>query len=174
MDDKSFVLIFAQHLRQKTFTGVALFAEHPSLAHAGIYQQSEGKREVGFAREILEALRTTILGQREIIFGQAVHDLSVLVPDRRQDVDHFDLDRHGGNRLVRRIGGGNGAVARLAFARGLRHGRADSQHCDRAQDRETVEAELHLLAFLKALQNGRPDGPACRETICSVVMRTRE
>jgi hypothetical protein len=42
----------------------------------------------------------------------------------------------------------------------LRHGRAEGQgreiqDCDRAQSRNTVEAELHWLAFLKTLLNVR-------------------
>ena len=55
VDDKGFVLFFPQHLRQKALTGIALFVEDASLAHAGIDQHAERQREVGFAGEIFEA-----------------------------------------------------------------------------------------------------------------------
>ena len=92
VDDKSLVLIFAQHLGQKALTGVAFFAEHPSLAHAGIHQKAEREWEIGFAGEIFQGLRAAVLGHSEIILGQAVYNRSVFVPHRGQHVDHFHLD----------------------------------------------------------------------------------
>ena len=58
VDDKSFVLVLAHHLGEEALTGASFLAEHAPLAHARIHQQAQGQREIGFAREVANDLRT--------------------------------------------------------------------------------------------------------------------
>ena len=102
MDDKSLVFVFAQHLVEEALAGAALLIKNASLAQAGIDQQAERQREIGFFREVVDVLWMAVFFQDEIVFAEAVDNLSVLVAHRRQYVDHFDLNvqRTGGRLLL--------------------------------------------------------------------------
>ena len=100
VDDESLVLVLADHLIEETLTCAALFAQYPPLAHAGVNQQAQGKREIGFARKVANYLRTAVFGQREVVFAESVDDFSVPVARRGKNVNHLDLDRHCGHGLI--------------------------------------------------------------------------
>ena len=93
----------------------------------------------------LSGLRTAVFSQGEIIFGQAIYDLSVLVAHRGQHVHHLDFDRQGGHRLVGRLAAAwrFRSLPSPAGAR-LRDRQADrqSQGCDRSQSHNTMEANF--------------------------------
>src|SRR5437870_3172163 len=82
VDDESLIPVHADHLIQKALTGASFLTEHASLAHAGVYQQAQRQRDISFAREVANDLGASVFCKSEIIFVQAVDDLSVLVPRR--------------------------------------------------------------------------------------------
>lgn len=72
--------------------GVAFLIEHTPLAKASVDEEPKRQGKIGFAAEIVDRLRTAIFGEAEIILGEIVDDFSMLVSDRREDIDDFDLN----------------------------------------------------------------------------------
>src|SRR6476660_8647092 len=86
---------FAKNLIHKAETGDALRVEHAPLTHAGIYEQSQRQGEIGFAREVANRLRVPVLGQQEVILGEAALNVAVLAVDVGEHVDHLDFSGKG-------------------------------------------------------------------------------
>ena len=92
MDDESSVLVFADHLIQKAVAGIAFLIEHASLAKASVDKEPKRQGKIGLTTEIVYRLRPAIFGEAEIILVEVIDDLPVLISDRCDDIDHFDLD----------------------------------------------------------------------------------
>ena len=91
--------------------GACRLAAHAEMAAA------DGEREIGFAREVVDGLRTAIFGESEVVFGEIVDDLAVLAADCGEDVDDLHFDRDGGSSI-----GGRARVgwtSRLLQSRGV-------------------------------------------------------
>ena len=101
MDDECLVLVFAHQVFQKGVAGDTLLLQHAPLAHAGVHQQAEREREIGFFGEVADRLRTAVFFQLEVVLGQVVYDLAVFVAHRGQHIDHFDVGREGRRLLAR-------------------------------------------------------------------------
>jgi len=49
------------------------------------------RRQIGFLREVLNGLRTPVLGEHEIVRGEAFDDLQLLVANRGVNVHDIDV-----------------------------------------------------------------------------------
>ena len=74
---------FVEHVIEKGIAGSALVAQHRALAHTGINEKSESKRQVRILRKILNCLGVAVFKQNEIIFGQIADDRAMPVPHSR-------------------------------------------------------------------------------------------
>ena len=97
------VLLFTQDLIQEGITGTAFLSENPPLAQACVYKQPYCQGKVAFPREISNRLRMAVFFQIEIVFGQVIDNLPLLVPDRREHVDHIDINRQGRTFLAPKL-----------------------------------------------------------------------
>lgn len=70
---------------KKAVAGGAFLFEHLALAQTGVHQESKAKRQVGFAREIVDGLRAVVFLKREILSVEITDDFAVFVADRSQD-----------------------------------------------------------------------------------------
>ena len=95
MDDEGLVLFRTHQVVQEAIAGRALLLQHASLTHAGVNQQTKRERQVRIFGEVTDGLRMAVLLQLEVVLGQVVDDLAVLVAHRGQHVDHLDV---GGKR----------------------------------------------------------------------------
>src|SRR5580692_4035046 len=95
VDEKGFVLVFTEYVLEKRAAGGALLIENAPLAHAGIHQQAERQRKIGFVNKIGDRLRMAILVQDKIILGQIGEEFSVLVADGGEQVHGLDVDGDG-------------------------------------------------------------------------------
>ena len=95
MNHESLVLIFAQQMTDKSVAGVALLVQHASLAHAGVHQQAQSKRQIGILREIRDRLRVAVLLQHKIILGHIADQRAVLVAHRGKHGYQFHVHRNG-------------------------------------------------------------------------------
>ena len=68
----------AHQVVQEAIAGSAFLLQHAALAHAGVHQQTQGERQVGFRRSIRMVCGMAVLLQFEIVFGQVIDDLAVL------------------------------------------------------------------------------------------------
>ncbi len=93
MDDERLVFVLTKDPAQKCIACLPLIIEYPTLAQAGIHQQTERERKVGFSGEITDWLRVAVFFQQEIIFRKVALDLAVLVANRDRHIHHFHFDR---------------------------------------------------------------------------------
>jgi hypothetical protein len=100
MQQKSFVVVWPQHLFKKLMAGRSLRRNHAPLTHAGIHQKSQCKRQVTLLREVLDHLRSPVFHQREVVFRQIFDNLPFLVAHRGKDVHYFHARRKGRLLLV--------------------------------------------------------------------------
>ena len=112
LHDEHVIFVLPQHLVEKTQTRAALGIEHLDLAHAGIDQEPDGEREIGFAREVPDGLRAAVFEYLKIVFVQIAKDFILLVAYRGQKVDHLDVRRKRGI-LLRACPRYAGTTARL-------------------------------------------------------------
>src|SRR5579863_7393341 len=103
MNQECLILGVGEHLVEKNLAGIPLRVQNISLAQAGIDEQSESERKIGVLREIFDGLRAAVFLKSEIVLGQIADDLSLLVPYCDRQSDHFDINRHSGRSLARRI-----------------------------------------------------------------------
>ncbi len=108
MNHEGVVLIWTQHVIQEAVASRALLVNDAALAFAGVHQQAESQRKIGFPGEIADGLRPAVFFQGEIILAEIGHDLAVFVAHGGQDSDHVDFDGDLGLRrllgLLRRLG----------------------------------------------------------------------
>jgi len=101
VDQERLVFVLAQHVLEELVAGVPLFTQHAPLALAGIDQQSQRQRQVRFPRKVADRLRMPVLRQSEVVLGQIRDDLQLLVPNRGQNVNYFDISGKRRRRLCR-------------------------------------------------------------------------
>ena len=58
----------AQEMVQEAVAGIAFLIQNSSLAHAGVDQQAQAQRSIGFAGEIIYGLWAAVFFQGEIVF----------------------------------------------------------------------------------------------------------
>jgi hypothetical protein len=93
MRDKSQIAIRTQHPVEKRITRAPLRFENVHLVLAGVDQQTESQREIGFTREITDRLRAPILFEREIPLVEVFDDCTIPIAHRDQQRDHFYIRR---------------------------------------------------------------------------------
>src|SRR5262249_11906035 len=79
---------------------IPFLANEPPLAPARIDEQPQRQRQIAFLREVPDRLRTPILIQQKLIFGQIAYDFALFVADIRKDVDYLDVRRKRRSRLL--------------------------------------------------------------------------
>src|SRR5271165_3368269 len=89
LDDKRFVFVRPHDVIKERPAGVALLPEHTPLAHAGVDEQAQRERQIGFLCKVGNCLWLAVLVQRKIVFGQIGNDVSMLVSNRSQQVDRI-------------------------------------------------------------------------------------
>lgn len=92
MDHEGLIFIFTHHLVKKSVTCAAFLVEDAHLTQTGVHQQAQSQRQTGVVCEIANSLRSSVFFEDEIIFGQIVNDLSVLVTNSRHHIDHLHMD----------------------------------------------------------------------------------
>jgi hypothetical protein len=100
MDHEGFVFVFAQDVIEERTAGGDFLAEDAALAETGVNQQTKGKREIGFLGEVGDGLRLAVLIQEEIVFGEIVDEIVVLIADGGEEIDGVNVDSDG-SRLLR-------------------------------------------------------------------------
>ena len=70
------------------------------LAAAHIHQQADGQRQVGFSREIFDALRFAVFEDVKSSFFRLGIRRALLVAHRCQDVDHIDIHLNGRRQVL--------------------------------------------------------------------------
>ena len=67
--DEERLVLRANHLRKKLGSRALFGVDQPLLAGAGVDQQAEGQRQVGFAREVLDLLFLAVFVNLEVVFA---------------------------------------------------------------------------------------------------------
>src|SRR6267154_991123 len=68
MDEKGFVFVFAEDVIEERAAGGAFLIKDAALAEAGVHEEAEGEREIGFLGEIGDGLRLAVLVEGEVVF----------------------------------------------------------------------------------------------------------
>ena len=79
--------------------GRTFLIDHAALTQTGVDQQTNGEREIGVTREVLDGLRTTVFFQLEIVFAEIADHGAVLVANRSEQIDHLGVGRESGGVL---------------------------------------------------------------------------
>ena len=98
VDYKRTVFRGGNHLVEKGPAGSTLLVQIVAFAHAGINQQANRQRKVRLLVEIADRLRLAVLFQHKIVFGEAGHDLAMLIPNGHRQSDDLHIDRESGWR----------------------------------------------------------------------------
>ncbi len=114
MDQEGFVFVLAQDVIEERIAGALLLIEDAPLAKARVNEQAEGERQIAFACEILDRLRTGVFLEREVRLIQVGDDFPVLIADGGVYRDEFYFGGDFGLRLRRRL------LLRLGLRRGRR------------------------------------------------------
>jgi len=104
VDQERFVFVFTEDVLEEVVAGVALLIDQAALAAAGIHQQPQDQGSVGLLGEILDRLHAAVFFEREIVLGEIVNDLAVLVADTHQHVDDIYTGRELGRIAFRGVG----------------------------------------------------------------------
>jgi len=95
MDDEGFVLIFAQKVIEEGTARGDFLIEDAALAAAGVHEEAEGERKIGFAGEVGDGLGFAVLVEGEIVLGEIVDEGAVFVADGGEEVYGADVDGDG-------------------------------------------------------------------------------
>src|ERR1700688_5318604 len=95
MDEEGFVFVSAQDVIEERAAGGAFLVENLALAEAGVDEETEGEREVGFLGEIGDGLGLAVLVESEVVFGEVADDVAVFVADGGEKIYGGDIDRDG-------------------------------------------------------------------------------
>ena len=85
--------------------------EHAQLAIAGIDENAEGQRQIGFGLEIFDGLGLAVLGDVKVVFGEVGDQRAMLVFDVEEELDDLDVDLEGFDGLVLRLVAGGSCRA---------------------------------------------------------------
>jgi hypothetical protein len=100
MDEEGFVFVLAQDAIEERAAGGALLIEDATLAKAGVDEEAEGEREIGFLGEIGDGLGLGVLLEGEVVFGKIADKVAVFVSDGGDEIDGGDVESDG--RLLAR------------------------------------------------------------------------
>ena len=97
----------------------ARFSSLEILAHAqaGIDGEDDAEGELGLALEDGDGLRTAVLGDAEVVLGEAADDGAGLVGDIDEEVDQVGLDVEGGGGVLGGEGWGEESMVRSQESR---------------------------------------------------------
>src|SRR4029078_2329890 len=91
-----------EHLVQELIAGGTLVIQNFALAQACIYKQTEGERQIVFLRKITNCLWQGVRAEREVILGEVIAHVVVLIADSSENIDHiYFYGNVGGNRSGR-------------------------------------------------------------------------
>ena len=96
VDEEGFVFVFAKDAVEERAAGGPLLVEEAALAEAGVHEEAEGEREVGLFGEIGDGLGLGVLFEDEVVFGEIVHEVAVLVADGGEEIDGGNVEGDGG------------------------------------------------------------------------------
>src|ERR1039458_7425791 len=104
-DDEGLVL-GAQSALEERASDRLFHVEDALLAAAGVDENAEGQREIGFGLEVFDGLGLAVLEQGEVVFGGGGGQGAMFVFDVEEQLDDLDVDLEGLGGLVLRLGVG--------------------------------------------------------------------
>src|SRR5258708_17103408 len=125
-DDKRLVL-GAQRALEEGTSDFFFHIQDAQLAIAGIDENAESQREIGFGPEIFNGLELAVFEQVEVVLGKIRNQRSMFVLHVKKQLDDFDVYLQGLDRLVLRLvvrsGTGVGSGIRIGRSTGRSYGR---------------------------------------------------
>jgi len=106
MDEEGFVFVFAEDVIEERAAGGAFLIKDAALAEAGVHEEAEGEREIGFLGEIGDGLRLAVLVEGEVVFGEIADEVAVFVSDGGDEIDGGDVESDGSGLLAEEGNGG--------------------------------------------------------------------
>jgi hypothetical protein len=100
MDEESLIFVLAQDIIEERAAGGAFLIEDAALAEAGVDEQTEGEREVGFLGEVGDGLGLAVLLEGEVVFGEVADDVAMFVADSGEEIDGGNVDGDGRGLLT--------------------------------------------------------------------------
>src|ERR1019366_4121143 len=100
VDNERLVFVFAQYVFKERVAGGALRVDNGALAAAGIHQQPEGQRQIGFAGEIADDLRPAVFLEDEVVLVEVGDNMAILIAHSREQIHHVDVRGEGGALLA--------------------------------------------------------------------------
>ena len=97
--DQAHLILRAQEVAGEMAGGALLFAEILAHAEAGVDGEHDAEGKLRLALEDGDGLRTAVLGDAEVILGEAADDGAGLVSNVDEEVDQVGLDVEGGGVL---------------------------------------------------------------------------
>jgi len=96
----------------KTCADLFFHVEDASLAATGIEEDPESQGQIGLGLEIFDRLGLPILEKVEVVFGEVGNERAVFIFDVEEELDEFDVNLEGADRLILIfvIGGGIGML----------------------------------------------------------------
>ena len=98
VDEEGFVFVFAEDMVEERAAGGTFLIEDAALAEAGVDEEAEGEREIGFFGEIGDGLGLGVLFEGEVVFGEIADEVAVFVADGGEKIDGGDV--YGDGRLL--------------------------------------------------------------------------
>jgi hypothetical protein len=92
MDEEGFVFVFAEDVIEERAAGRAFLIKDAALAEAGVHEEAEGEREIGFLGEIGDGLRLAVLIEGEVVFGEIADEVAMFVSDGGDEIDGGDVE----------------------------------------------------------------------------------
>jgi hypothetical protein len=144
-------LIFrrSQHLIEEGAAGGSFLVDDFSLREACVYQQTEGKGEIGVLVEVANRLRLTVDLKDEVILRKILNERSFFVADDDREVDEAGVDGDGGGGGDRSLVGGGGLLLRGKERRKKNAGQ--KKRPERAEDDHMELDDIGLTGFQSTL-----------------------
>ena len=121
-DYEGFVL-FTQDFAEEVAADFLFHIEHARLAAAGVDQDAEGEREIGFGGEIFDGLGLAVFRHLEVVLRQAGDEAALFVLHIEKQLDDIDIDLERVHGLIFGLVVGFGLLRRvIGRACQLRHG----------------------------------------------------
>ncbi len=100
VNEEGFVRGLHEHLIEKTAAGVAFGVKRLALIGTGVDEQADSKRLIRLLRKKRILSGCAIFPQREIVFGEIVHDLAMFVAHGDRQRDHGRLCSDSGSAIL--------------------------------------------------------------------------
>ena len=98
MDEEGFVFVFTENVVEEGAAGGALLIEDAALAEAGVDEEAEGEREIGFFGEIGDGLGLGVLFEGEVFLREIADQAAVFVANGGEEI--YGGDVNGDGRLL--------------------------------------------------------------------------